>query len=182
MSKNFYSILEFKKFKNISDMFTINEEDNGNGMKIEERLSAVIDEIVKNVEYWFKEGKFSMENISLVELEKSFDDKLGMRNIICNFEDENSNFQLIIDVPLNLIVTLNADEKNNGDFKGIITIKKYDKNTSELIRQYKNDVKLKNITEDFIIERISKFDEITSEVGGKPVIDNDDLKPEDNYF
>lgn len=120
------------------------------------RLNTLFDEIIKNIKYWFSEGSFSKEGLTLYELEKSTANDYTEKNIVLDFSDGTWYYQVIIIVKL-------EDVKGNEDIKdGYMKIKKYDMSQEKLLRTWEDQINLENdLTEDYIIDKIAKLDDNT---------------------
>lgn len=116
-------------------------------------LDQIINKVMTRIKYWFQDGSFSMSSV-LVDQAKSSTPNAAKRSIIANFADAEWYYQLIVrfyiedlencDVVIKKYDPANIDQLNGG--MPVWTI--------ELTNSKK--VKIDDIKEDFIIEKISK--------------------------
>lgn len=113
-------------------------------------------ELEKNIRYWFDEGSLSSDTVLYditMETTNNVDKYLRF-----DFQDEEYYYQVVF------VLTLDDVEENKlGECH--IEVKRYDVDSGELLRQISDDVEVKDITEDKIIDLIAKLDEASSELG-----------------
>jgi hypothetical protein len=115
------------------------------------RIKKVLDELTKNINYWFKEGVFSANEAELFDINVDTSNNVE-KYLIFDFQDNEYYYQVQV------IITLQEVEEEQLD-ECYVKVKRYDIESSELLREYSEDVKLKNLNEDKIIQLISKLDE-----------------------
>lgn len=116
-------------------------------------LDQIMNKVMTRIKYWFQDGSFSMSSV-LVDQSKSSTPNAAKRSIIANFADAEWYYQLI--------VRFYVEDLENCD----VVIKKYDPANIDQLNgglpvwtiELTNDkkVKIDDIKEDFIIEKISK--------------------------
>jgi hypothetical protein len=114
-------------------------------------IRRYFDDLMINLRSWFSEGSLS-QNTNLLEIEESNLSQGTSRSIICDFEDEECRFQLIFFIDQGMF----EEEKLT---KLVLTLKKYDADNN-LIDNYEEEVPVTDVTEDFIIDKITNIDEI----------------------
>jgi len=123
-------------------------------------LDQIMNKVMTRIKYWFQNGSFSMSSV-LVDQAKSSTPNAAKRSIIANFADAEFYFQLI--------VRFYIEDLENCD----VIIKKYDPANIDQLNggmpvwtlELTNDkkVKIDDVKEDFIIEKISKQEDDTKE-------------------
>ncbi len=129
-------------------------------MQADYEMDQIIKKVIERITYWFQKGSFSLSSMP-VDQSKSSTPNAAKRSIITNFASAEFYFQMII--------RFNIEDLENCD----VIIKKYDPakidetNGGEPIwtLELTNDkqVKIDDIKEDFITEKISKMDDDHSE-------------------
>jgi len=114
-------------------------------------IRRYFDDLMINLRSWFSEGSLS-QNTNLLEIEESNLSIGTSRDIIVDFEDDENRFQLIFFIDQGMF-------EDNKLTKLILTLKKYDADNN-LIDNYEEEVPITDITEDFIIDKITNIDEI----------------------
>jgi len=129
-------------------------------MQAEYELDQIMNKVKDRITYWFQNGSFSMSSAP-IDSKKSATTGGSQRSITTNFADADFYFQLIIRFTL--------EDLENCD----VIIKKYDPSkidepnggqpiwTVELTND--KQVKIDDIKEDFIIQKISEHDDNTKE-------------------
>jgi len=129
-------------------------------MQADYEMDQIIKKVIERITYWFQKGSFSLSSMP-VDQSKSSTPNAAKRSVITNFASAEFYFQMII--------RFNIEDLENCD----VIIKKYDPakidetNGGEPIwtLELTNDkqVKIDDIKEDFITEKISKMDDDHSE-------------------
>jgi hypothetical protein len=114
-------------------------------------IRRYFDDLLINLRSWFSEGSLS-QNTNLLEIEESNLSQGTSRDIIVDFEDDDNRFQLIFFIDQGMF----QDDKLT---KLVLTLKKYDADNN-LIENYEEEVPITDITEDFIVDKITNIDEI----------------------
>lgn len=132
------------------------------------RIKTFFDELTKNINHWFTEGTFAANGSELGKITQSilYDTE---KNLIFEFSDADNYYQVYVIISLEDVT---EDEMNDCYIK----VKKYT-NDGELIRTLGEDVLIKELNEDKIIELFSRMDEESKSVNdGTP----DTLSDEDS--
>ena len=129
-------------------------------MQPDHELDNIIKQVMTRIQYWFQNGSFSLSSMP-VDSSKSSTPNAAKRSIITNFADSEFYFQMII--------RFTTEDLENCD----LIIKKYDPAKIDEVNggepiwtlELTNDkqVKIEEIKEDFVIDKISKKDDDTSE-------------------
>jgi hypothetical protein len=127
-------------------------------MQADYELDQIIKKVKERITYWFQNGSFSMSSAPVDQVVSS---PASKRSIITNFADAEFYFQMII--------RFSVEDLENCD----VIIKKYDPSKIDepnggqpvWTLQLTNDkqVKIDDIKEDFIIQKISETDDNTKE-------------------
>jgi len=140
----------------------------------EYRIRKFFVELEKNIRFWFSEGSFSIDT-------ELFDIDIETTNNIekylkFDFQDENFYYQVIF------IVTLQEVEEEVLD-ECHIKLKRYDIETGDLLREIGEDVDIKNLSEDTVLELFGKMDEVSDSILGEEedegTLSDDDTDLED---
>jgi hypothetical protein len=130
-------------------------------MQADYELDQIIKKIIDRIKYWFKDGSFSMSALPVDQPTKSSTPNASKRSIIFNFADADFYYQMII--------RFFIEDLENCD----LVIKKYDPSridepgggepvwTLELTND--KQVKINDIKEDFITQKISEMDDKTKD-------------------
>lgn len=133
-------ILKFETFK-INEAY---EEDP------EFRIKKYFIELEKDIRMWFEEGSFSLNDVQLYDIKTNTTNNLD-KYLTFDFQDENFYYQIIVIVSL--------QEVSEDTLKECyIKIKRYDIETSELLKQSSESVMVEDLNEDKIIELIDNLD------------------------
>ena len=135
----------------------------------EYRIRKFFDELKKNIKFWFSEGSLSIDT-------ELFDIDIETTNNIekylkFDFQDDDFYYQIIF------IITLQEVEEDVLD-ECHIKLKRYDINTGDLIREIGEDIKVKEINEDSVLELFVKLDE-TSDDDNSNILSDDNTDLED---
>jgi hypothetical protein len=114
-------------------------------------IRRYFDDLQIDLNKWFTEGSLS-QNTNLLEIEESNLTQGTSRSIICDFEDDEYRYQLMFFIDQGMF----EEEKLT---KLVLTLKRYDTD-SKLIDNYEDEVQITDITEDFIVDKITNIDEI----------------------
>lgn len=137
----------------------------------EYRIKVFFDELEKNIKYWFTEGSFAANETELYDIKKATSNNVE-KSLIFDFQDNEYYYQIIV------ISTLEEVDEDLLD-ECFIKVKKYDIDSSELLREIGEDVKIKELNEDKIFELIAKLDEKSDSILGED--ENDEtLSDEDS--
>jgi hypothetical protein len=130
-------------------------------MQADYELDQIINKIINRIKYWFQSGSFSMSAVPVDQPTKSSTPNASKRSVIANFADADFYYQLI--------VRFYIEDLENCD----VIIKKYDPAkidepnggqpvwTLELTND--KQVKIDDVKEDFITQKISEMDDKTKE-------------------
>lgn len=133
-------ILKFETFK-INEAY---EEDP------EFRIKKYFIELEKDIRMWFEEGSFSLNSVQLYDIKTNTTNNLD-KYLTFDFQDENFYYQIIVIVSL--------QEVSEDTLKECyIKVKRYDIETSELLKQSSESVMVDDLNEDKIIELIDNLD------------------------
>lgn len=133
-------ILKFETFK-INEAY---EEDP------EFRIKKYFIELEKDIRMWFEEGSFSLNGVQLYDIKTNTTNNLD-KYLTFDFQDENFYYQIIVIVSL--------QEVSEDTLKECyIKVKRYDIETSELLKQSSESVMVDDLNEDKIIELIDNLD------------------------
>jgi hypothetical protein len=135
----------------------------------EYRIRRFFDELEKNIKFWFDEGSLSIDT-------ELYDINIETTNNIekylkFDFQDESFYYQVIF------VITLQEVEEDTLD-ECHIKLKRYDIETSDLLREVDEDVDIKDLNENTILELIAKMDEVSDSMLGDDE-DEETLSDED---
>lgn len=140
-------ILNFNSFKSINEAY---EEDP------EYRIKKYFNDLEKDIKTWFETGSLSLQDVELYDIEMNTTNNLD-KYMTVDFQDENFYYQLIFIISL--------QEVNEDTLKEcFIKVKRYDLETSDLLKQSAQSVMVKDINEDKIIELMSDLDNEKEEI------------------
>lgn len=117
----------------------------------EYRIKKFFTELQKNINFWFTEGSFSQQETELYDVKISSSAGIE-KTLTFDFIDTQYYYQVIF------IITLQEVEEDVLD-ECHIKVKRYDIDTSELLREIGKDVPVKEIDEDKILELFGELDE-----------------------
>jgi hypothetical protein len=141
----------------------------------EYRIRKFFEELEKNIKFWFDEGSFSVEGTELYNIDIETTNNIE-KYLKFDFIDSNFYYQVIF------IVTLQEVEEEVLD-ECHIKLKRYDIETSQLLREVSEDVAIKDISEDTLIELFAKMDEVSDSILGEEedegTLSDDDTELED---
>lgn len=115
----------------------------------EYKVKQLFLELEKNINWWFNEGELAKQGARLISNKRSVNNFID-KSYIINFTDNTNNYQVIITIPLEEV----SDKDTINDC--FMKVKIYD-NDDNLLRTYKDDLKIKDISEAKIIEIIAKI-------------------------
>jgi len=125
----------------------------------EYRIRKFFDELEKNIKFWFSEGSFAVEGTELYDIVIETTNNIE-KYLKVDFMDSNFYYQIIF------IVTLQEVEEEVLD-ECHIKLKRYDIDTSELLREISEDVDIKTLSEDTVLELFAKMDEVSDSIMGE---------------
>jgi len=140
----------------------------------EYRIRKFFVELEKNIKFWFSEGSFSIDT-ELYDIEIETTNNIE-KYLKFDFQDDNFYYQVIV------IVTLQEVEEEVLD-ECHIKLKRYDIEGGELLREIGEDVPIKELSEDTILELFGKMDEVSDSILGEEedegTLSDDDTDLED---
>ena len=141
----------------------------------EYRIRKFFEELKKNILFWFEEGSFSVEGTELYDIVIETTNNID-KYLKVDFIDSNFYYQIIF------IVTLQEVEEEVLD-ECHIKLKRYDIETSQLLREISEDVEIKSLNEDTVLELFAKMDEVSESILGEEedegTLSDDDTELED---
>jgi len=141
----------------------------------EYRIRKFFEELKKNILFWFEEGSFSVEGTELYDIVIETTNNID-KYLKVDFIDSNFYYQIIF------IVTLQEVEEEVLD-ECHIKLKRYDIETSQLLREISEDVEIKSLNEDTVLELFAKIDEVSDSILGEEedegTLSDDDTELED---
>jgi len=141
----------------------------------EYRIRKFFEELKKNILFWFEEGSFSVEGTELYDIVIETTNNID-KYLKVDFIDSNFYYQIIF------IVTLQEVEEEVLD-ECHIKLKRYDIETSQLLREISEDVEIKSLNEDTVLELFAKMDEVSDSILGEEedegTLSDDDTELED---
>ncbi len=113
-----------------------------------DELRNIIFQLKNRVRFWFSEGDLSKdENINLTDIQISTSTKFSKKTLTIYFNNQNYQYAAMI--------TVNFNDPENCKFE----IKRYNINTAELIDTIDDEISINDFKEDFLINKISEFEE-----------------------
>jgi len=141
----------------------------------EYRIRKFFEELEKNIKFWFDEGSFAANGAELMDINIETTNNIE-KYLKMDFLDSEYYYQIIF------IVTLQEVEEDVLD-ECYIKVKRYDLETSELIREIGEDVDIKDVSEDTVLELFGKLDEVSDSIIGEEedegTLSDDDTDLED---
>ena len=141
----------------------------------EYRIRKFFDELKKNIKFWFDEGSFAANGAELMDIDIETTNNIE-KYLKMDFIDSEYYYQIIF------IVTLQEVEEDNLD-ECHIKVKRYDLESSELLRELGEDVDIKDVKEDTVLELFGKLDEVSDSILGEEedegTLSDDDTDLED---
>lgn len=135
------NILDYKNFRKLNERY---EEDP------EYRIKKFFDKLEKNIRLWFTEGSFSLNNTQLFDIKVSTTNNID-KTLMFDFQDDNYYYQIIFIISL--------EEVNENTLEDCyIKVKRYEIETSELLKEISKDILIKDLNEDKLIELFSELD------------------------
>lgn len=135
-------ILKFENFKKLNEAY---EEDP------EYRIKKYFVELETNIKKWFTEGGFAVKGVQLFDVKMNTTNNVD-KYLTFDFQDDNYYYQIMCIISLQEVTEETLKEC-------FIKVKRYDIDTSELIKQIEKSVMVKDISEDKIAELISSLDD-----------------------
>jgi hypothetical protein len=121
----------------------------------QKRMVDLLEELARNIKYWFDKGALSTQGLTLYDLEKSFQNDIMQKNINFNFSDQEWYYSV------NISITLEEASNNAKIENAYMTIKKYDMQSEKLVRTWSDGIKVDDIKADLLIMKISELDDKT---------------------
>lgn len=140
----------------------------------EYRINSFFKELEKNIRYWFSKGIFATSNAELGDIKISNTNAIE-KNLFFEFNDQEFYYQVYVIMSLEDVMEDALDEC-------YIKIKKYDIGNMILLRKISENVLVKDLNEDKILELISKIDDKSGSLGldsGMVILDDEDSDLED---
>ena len=133
-------ILKFETFK-LNEAY---EEDP------EFRIKKYFIELEENIRKWFEEGSFSLNDVQLYDIKTNTTNNLD-KYLMFDFQDESYYYQIIVIVSLQEVTEDTLKEC-------YVKVKRYETETSKLLKQTSESVMVEDLNEDKIIELIDNLD------------------------
>jgi len=128
------------------------------------RISIILDEMIKDIQKWFTDGKFSDSYSFYDKIEKSSMTTSTERFVMFDFFDDNYYYKLTIILKLE-----DYDEEKREIEDAYLRIKIYDiNNNQDVVNTFEDNIKVSDINEDFILQKI---DDLKKEVSNKEDVD-----------
>lgn len=141
----------------------------------EYRIRKFFEELEKNIKFWFSEGSFSVNGTELYDINIETTNNIE-KYLKFDFQDDNFYYQVIF------IVTLQEVEEEVLD-ECHIKLKRYDIESGDLLREIGEDVDIKDLNEDTVLELFAKMDEVSDSILGEEedegTLSDDDTELED---
>lgn len=140
----------------------------------EYRIKSFFKELQKNINDWFANGTLGASSAELGDVKIATTNAIE-KNLIFEFNDDSFYYQIYIIISLEDVLEESLDEC-------YIKIKKYDLSDMTLLRKIGEDVLVKDLNEDKILELISKLDDESGSLGldsGMVLLDDEDSDLED---
>lgn len=137
----------------------------------EYRIKKFFQELEKNIQFWFSEGSFSQQEAELYDIKIASTNNIE-KTLMFDFQDAEFYYQVIF------IVTLEEVEEEVLD-ECHIKVKRYDVDTSDLLRELGEDVSIRELNEDTVLELFGKLDEKSDSILGEEE-DEETLSDEDS--
>ena len=125
----------------------------------EYRIRKFFEELKKNIKFWFEEGSFAANGAELIDIDIETTNNIE-KYLKMDFIDSEFYYQIIF------IVTLQEVEEENLD-ECHIKLKRYDLEQSELLREIGEDVDIKEVKEETVLELFAKMDEVSDSIIGE---------------
>ena len=139
-------ILKFDNFKRLNEAY---EEDP------EYRIKKYFDGLEKDIKKWFEEGVFSLDNVQLYDIKINTTNNLD-KYLTFDFQDSYYYYQIMFIISLQEVTEDTLKEC-------FIKVKRYDIETSELLKQKEESIMVEDLTGDIIAEMIANLDTEESE-------------------
>lgn len=115
-----------------------------------DKLHNIIRQLENRIKYWFSEGSLN-KNSQLIDINTTLTNKYSTKRVMFNFNNEKYLYQCIISLSI-----------ENGD-ECQITIKRYDLENQKLIDSIQDEIDVNDVKEDYLISKISEFEEKTED-------------------
>ena len=125
----------------------------------EYRIRKFFEELEKNIKFWFDEGSFAANGAELIDIDIETTNNIE-KYLKMDFIDSEFYYQIIF------IVTLQEVEEENLD-ECHIKLKRYDLEQSDLLREIGEDVDIKDVNEETVLELFAKMDEVSDSIIGE---------------
>jgi hypothetical protein len=139
------------------------------------RIKSFFTELEKNIRDWFENGTLGANGAELGKIERSLTHATD-KNLIFEFNDEEFFYQVYVILSINDVGEDMLDEC-------YVKVKKYDAEDMTLLRTLGEDVPVKDLNEDKILELFSKLDEESTSVEeteeGEVSVSDEDTELED---
>jgi len=139
------------------------------------RIKSFFTELEKNIRDWFENGTLGASGAELGKIERSLTHATD-KNLIFEFNDEDFFYQVYVILSINDVGEDMLDEC-------YVKVKKYDADDMTLLRTKGEDVSVKDLNEDKILEIISNIDEdstsVESDEEGEVSVSDEDTDLED---
>jgi len=140
----------------------------------EYRIRRFFEELEKNIKFWFSEGSLSIDT-ELYDIDIETTNNIE-KYLKFDFQDVNFYYQVIF------VVTLQEVEEEVLD-ECHIKLKRYDIETGDLLREVDEDIDIKDLNEDTVLELFAKMDEVSDSIMGEEedegTLSDDDTDLED---
>lgn len=115
------------------------------------RIRKFLEELEKNIKFWFEDGSFAASGSELVDVKIDTLNSLE-KTLKADFLSSDFYHQIIF------VLTLEEVEEDILD-ECHIKIKRYDLDQSSLIREISDNIKVKDINEDSVLDIFTKLDD-----------------------
>lgn len=140
----------------------------------EYRIKSFFKELQKNIKNWFINGALGLSGAVLGDIKISTTNAIE-KNLIFEFSDQEFYYQVYVIMSLEDVMEDSLDSCH-------IKVKKYDAGEMVLLRKLGEDVLVKDLNEDKILELISSVDDESDSLGldsGMVILDDEDSDLED---
>lgn len=114
------------------------------------RIKKYFIELEKEIREWFSEGSFSLNDVQLYDIKTNTTNNLD-KYLTFDFQDEEYYYQIIVIVSLQEVTEDTLKEC-------YVKVKRYDAETSNLLKQSAQSLMIEDLNEDKIIELIDNLD------------------------
>jgi len=139
-----------------------------NNFKPLQKVKNLMDNLHKMILNWFTTGSLSKQGLNLQNIDTSFTNDITDKTKIITFDDSKFYYQIVLVASIDDLFK-NSKEPEEEQLKDIsLQIKKYDLDNQSgnslegtLIDRWEGTIKIKEFTEDFIIDKISQMQDKT---------------------